>query len=181
MSFVDVGGQNHCPAFGACTQFIDQGPGEVVNLLDRRGSSSLISRRSSKESVQMVDIKVIPPSNSGGKIKPHIIARPTIENNRFTASGTPVPYVEEGTSPREREERRTEGRGDNEEGDLNRIINLMANKQQDEELINEILQDWKLLAQKVDYVLFWVFLCLTTISSSLFIFVLPYYNRGKLL
>lgn len=67
------------------------------------------------------------------------------------------------------------------DGDLNKVINMMASKQQDEDLINEILQDWKLLAQKVDYVLFWVFLFLTTISSSLFIFVLPFYNRGKLL
>ena len=75
----------------------------------------------------------------------------------------------------------TAGGGKEDSGDLNRIIDLMAKKQSDEDLINEILQDWKLLAQKVDYVLFWVFLCLTTVSSSLFIFVLPFYNRGKLL
>ena len=46
---------------------------------------------------------------------------------------------------------------------------------------NAILQDWKLLAQKVDYILFWVFLALTTISSCIFIFILPYFKRGKLL
>ena len=53
---------------------------------------------------------------------------------------------------------------------------MMADKNRDEETVNQILQDWKLLAQKVDYVLFWLFLTLTTISSSLFIFVLPEYN-----
>ena len=53
---------------------------------------------------------------------------------------------------------------------------MMADKNRDEETINQILQDWKLLAQKVDYVLFWIFLFMTTISSVLFIFVLPEYN-----
>ena len=62
------------------------------------------------------------------------------------------------------------------DADLNQIITMMADKNKDEETINQILQDWKLLAQKVDYVLFWIFLFLTTISSSLFIFVLPKYN-----
>ena len=62
------------------------------------------------------------------------------------------------------------------EADLNRIITMMADKNRDEETINQILQDWKLLAQKVDYVLFWIFLFMTTISSALFIFILPEYN-----
>ena len=53
---------------------------------------------------------------------------------------------------------------------------MMADKNRDEETINQILQDWKLLAQKVDYVLFWIFLFMTTISSVLFIFILPEYN-----
>ena len=66
--------------------------------------------------------------------------------------------------------------GDASEADLNRIITMMADKNRDEETINQILQDWKLLAQKVDYVLFWIFLFMTTVSSVLFIFVLPEYN-----
>ena len=65
---------------------------------------------------------------------------------------------------------------DGSEADLNRIITMMADKNRDEETINQILQDWKLLAQKVDYFLFWIFLVMTTVSSALFIFVLPEYN-----
>ena len=66
--------------------------------------------------------------------------------------------------------------GESSEADLNKIISMMADKNRDEETINQILQDWKLLAQKVDYVLFWVFLFMTTVSSVMFIFVLPEYN-----
>lgn len=69
----------------------------------------------------------------------------------------------------------------NAEYEYNRILSDINEKHREEEEINAILQDWKLLAQKVDYILFWVFLALTTISSCIFIFILPYYKRGKLL
>ena len=65
--------------------------------------------------------------------------------------------------------------------EYNRILSEINEKHAEEEEINAILQDWKLLAQKVDYILFWVFLCLTTVSSCIFIFILPYFKRGKLL
>ena len=65
--------------------------------------------------------------------------------------------------------------------DINKIIGMMAEKQKEDDQINEILKDWKMLAQKLDYFLFWVFLAITSLTSFLFIFVLPYYNRGKLL
>ena len=64
---------------------------------------------------------------------------------------------------------------------LNRILEMMAEKQKEDDKINEILKDWKILAQKVDYFLFWIFLTITSFTSFLFIFFLPYYNRGKLL
>ena len=67
------------------------------------------------------------------------------------------------------------------EHEYNRILAEINEKHAEEEEINAILQDWKLLAQKVDYILFWVFLCLTTVSSCIFIFILPYFKRGKLL
>ena len=71
--------------------------------------------------------------------------------------------------------------GETAEREYNRILDDINSKHKEEEEINAILQDWKLLAQKVDYILFWVFLCLTTVSSCIFIFILPYYKRGKLL
>ena len=85
---------------------------------------------------------------------------------------------------------------------------MMGDKQKEDEHINEVLRDWKLLAQKADYFLFWVFFTITTITrsvlsvcialhwgcckwadypkrfrsfSGLFIFILPLYNRGRLL
>ena len=67
------------------------------------------------------------------------------------------------------------------EHEYNRILADINEKHREDEEINAILQDWKLLAQKVDYILFWIFLALTTISSCIFIFILPYYKRGKLL
>ena len=67
------------------------------------------------------------------------------------------------------------------EREYNRILDDLNQKHKDDEEINAILQDWKLLAQKVDCFLFWVFLCLTTVSSCVFIFILPYYKRGTLL
>lgn len=67
------------------------------------------------------------------------------------------------------------------EREYQRIMDDINQKHREEEEINAILQDWKLLAQKVDYILFWVFLCLTTVSSCIFIFILPYFKRGKLL
>ena len=84
--------------------------------------------------------------------------------------------IARGSSTYECGEEGPEFNGDASEADLNRIITMMADKNRDEETINQILQDWKLLAQKVDYVLFWIFLFMTTISSVLFIFVLPEYN-----
>lgn len=68
-----------------------------------------------------------------------------------------------------------------ETADLNKIIKLMAAKQKEDDQVNEILRDWKMLAQKLDYFLFWVFLTITSMTSLLFIFILPYHNRGKLL
>jgi hypothetical protein len=58
---------------------------------------------------------------------------------------------------------------------------MMAEKQKEDDQLNEILKDWKMLAQKVDYFLFWVFLIVTSFTSLFFIFILPYQNRGKLL
>jgi hypothetical protein len=57
----------------------------------------------------------------------------------------------------------------------------MSKKQQEDDAISETLRDWKLLAQKVDFILFWVFLALTTVTSFVFIFILPFHHRGKLL
>ncbi len=67
------------------------------------------------------------------------------------------------------------------EVDLNAIIKLMQERQKTDDQVNEILKDWKMLAQKLDYFLFWVFLIVTSFTSLLFIFILPYHNRGKLL
>ena len=41
---------------------------------------------------------------------------------------------------------------------------MMGEKQKEDEQINEILKDWKMLAQKADYVLFWIFFIITTFT-----------------
>ena len=46
------------------------------------------------------------------------------------------------------------------------VFQMMGDKQKEDEHINEVLRDWKLLAQKADYFLFWVFFSITTITRS---------------
>ena len=46
------------------------------------------------------------------------------------------------------------------------VHKMMGDKQKEDEHINEVLRDWKLLAQKADYFLFWVFFTITTITRS---------------
>ena len=41
---------------------------------------------------------------------------------------------------------------------------MMGDKQKEDEQINEILKDWKMLAQKADFVLFWIFFIITTFT-----------------
>ena len=43
---------------------------------------------------------------------------------------------------------------------------MMGDKQKEDEHIAEVLRDWKLLAQKADYFLFWVFFTITTVTRS---------------
>jgi hypothetical protein len=44
---------------------------------------------------------------------------------------------------------------------------------------NEIRREWRLLAETVDRWLFWGFFFITTISTLVFIVILPYNKRGK--
>ncbi len=44
------------------------------------------------------------------------------------------------------------------------LFQMMGDKQKEDEQINEILKDWKMLAQKADFVLFWIFFIITTFT-----------------
>ena len=44
---------------------------------------------------------------------------------------------------------------------------------------NEIRREWRLLAETVDRWLFWGFFFVTTISTLIFLVILPYNQRGK--
>ena len=44
---------------------------------------------------------------------------------------------------------------------------------------NEIRREWRLLAETVDRWLFWGFFFVTTISTLIFLVILPYNKRGK--
>ncbi|TRY67124.1 hypothetical protein TCAL_13125 [Tigriopus californicus] len=164
---------------------IDDGEGEFLASF---GNGS-VSRRTSKESQQrgQVDIRVIPPSNSESTV-------PSPQIDRYS-NGTQ--YFEPHLSHTNPSPNSLGGRCSGNPGrrlssnpiinaldsdmDINKIIAMMADKQREDDQINEILKDWKMLAQKIDYFLFWVFLIITFLTSFLFIFVLPYHNRGKLL
>lgn len=137
---------------------------------------------SSIPSIRFVD-GLFGPNNA----KPFFFHDDILTDSTFSPLDANLPYADDfQPAPEVAEEPgigglKTETSGSSAEREYDRILSDISAKQRDDEEINAILQDWKLLAQKVDYILFWVFLALTTVSSCIFIFILPYYKRGKLL
>lgn len=164
---------------------IDDGDGEYLASF----GNGNVSRRTSKGSQQHghVDIRVTPPSNSESAVPSPQIDRFSNGTQSFDPrlnNSSPSPNSIGGRLSSNRGRRLSSNPIINaldSDLDINKIIAMMAEKQREDDQINEILKDWKMLAQKIDYFLFWVFLIITFLTSFLFIFVLPYHNRGKLL
>jgi len=85
----------------------------------------------------------------------------------------------------ENSKRRNNSEGNNGEGadqtvyeELLKSIKLLVGKQEDIEAQNVMVAEWRLVAQVVDKVLFWVFTTVTIVSSLLFLIVLPMYKRS---
>lgn len=59
---------------------------------------------------------------------------------------------------------------------LNALRHLIQ-KQEESERQQTLVSEWRLAAQVVDRILFWIFFFMTTISSGIFLLVLPLYKR----
>jgi hypothetical protein len=57
-------------------------------------------------------------------------------------------------------------------------IKLLIKKQEDIEAQNNLVAEWRLVAQVVDRILFWVFFTFTFTSSAIILVILPIYKRG---
>jgi hypothetical protein len=51
-------------------------------------------------------------------------------------------------------------------------------KQEEVEVQNILVAEWRLVAQVVDRILFWIFFLITFVSSAVFLIVLPLYKRS---
>ena len=75
---------------------------------------------------------------------------------------------------------RVDGGGSEEEqDDLLRVVRGLLDKENQQNKDEQIRREWRMLAEAVDRVLFWSFLLITTVSTLLFLVILPFYHRGK--
>jgi len=69
--------------------------------------------------------------------------------------------------------------GEAEEDDLVRVVKGLLEKEDLQARDDHIRREWKMLAETVDRWLFWTFFLITTVSTLLFLVILPYSHRGK--
>ena len=65
------------------------------------------------------------------------------------------------------------------EDDLFRVLRILLEKEDQQNKDDQIRREWRLLAEIIDRWLFWGFFLITTISTAIFILILPYSKRGK--
>ena len=71
------------------------------------------------------------------------------------------------------------GREDEQDQDLIRVVKGLLDKENQQNRDDQIRREWRLLAETVDRWLFWSFFLITTVSTLLFLVILPYNHRGK--
>ena len=69
------------------------------------------------------------------------------------------------------------GGGDIQE-ELLRSIRQLIGKQEEIEAQNLMVAEWRLVAQAIDRILFWIFTTVTLVSSAVFLLILPIYKRS---
>jgi hypothetical protein len=69
--------------------------------------------------------------------------------------------------------------GDDDQDDLVKVVRNLLDKEDQTTKDDQIRREWRMLAETVDSWLFWSFFLITTISTLLFLVVLPYSHRGK--
>ena len=69
--------------------------------------------------------------------------------------------------------------GDDDQDDLVKVVRNLLDKEDQQTKDDQIRREWRMLAETVDCWLFWSFFFITTISTLLFLVILPYSHRGK--
>ncbi|CAG7732806.1 unnamed protein product [Allacma fusca] len=62
--------------------------------------------------------------------------------------------------------------------ELLRSIRTLIVKQEEVEAQNLLVAEWRLVAQAIDKILFWIFFTVTLVSSAVFLLILPCYKRS---
>ena len=62
--------------------------------------------------------------------------------------------------------------------ELLKSIRYLITKQDEVEVQNILVAEWRLVAQVVDRILFWIFFFITFVSSSFFLIIIPLYKRS---
>jgi len=65
------------------------------------------------------------------------------------------------------------------EEDLIKVLRVLLEKEDQQNKDDQIRREWRLLAEIIDKWLFWSFFLITTLSTAIFIVILPYGKRGK--
>ena len=65
------------------------------------------------------------------------------------------------------------------EEDLIKVLRILLEKEDQQNKDDQIRREWRLLAEIIDKWLFWAFFIITTLSTAIFIVILPYGKRGK--
>ena len=63
--------------------------------------------------------------------------------------------------------------------EVGRALRHLLSRQQAEEHCGRAADEWRQVALLADHTLFWVFLVITTVSSLMFLVVLPVYKRSQ--
>lgn len=62
--------------------------------------------------------------------------------------------------------------------DLVNAVRYLMSIQEQVEHQNVLVAEWRLVAQAVDRILFWIFACMTIVSSTVLLLILPLYKRS---
>ena len=68
---------------------------------------------------------------------------------------------------------------DEDQDDLVKVVRGLLDKENQTNKDDQIRREWRMLAEAVDRWLFWSFLLITTVSTLLFLVILPFCHRGK--
>ena len=124
----------------------------------------------------------VPREGNNGNVPTHIplqFTHTTTTNTNSAAEVDAQPFVEHAASgPSCKEHCSEQGLRESEE-DLVRVLKVLLEKEAQQNKDDQIRREWRMLAEIIDKWLFWSFFLITSLSTAIFIVILPYGKRGK--